>query len=139
MPAETIHFKVLIHKIHRGEELQNEYTVYGFGGTPFHFNEIRFPGDLRDCNKCHLAGTNLLPMPLSLLPTLDPRGPMRGLADPTMPITAACTACHDSSKAADHSAAMTATGMREACVSCHDENTTFAVSKMHAKVPGAIP
>ncbi|MBI3950092.1 MAG: OmcA/MtrC family decaheme c-type cytochrome [Acidobacteria bacterium] len=139
MPAETIHYKVLIHKIHRGEELENEYTVYGFGGRAFNFNEIRFPGDLRDCSKCHLPGTNLLPMPSSLLPTLDPRGPTRGLADPTMPIAAACTACHDSLKAADHAATMTAGVTREACAACHDENTTFAVSKMHAKVPGAIP
>src|SRR6185436_14173375 len=49
----TIDFKVLIHKIHRGEDLeQKPYVVYGFGsGSPGYtkhdFSEIRFPGDLR--------------------------------------------------------------------------------------------
>jgi OmcA/MtrC family decaheme c-type cytochrome len=137
MPPETVHFKVLVHKIHRGEELENEYTVYSGRGA-FRTNEVRFPGDLKDCTKCHLTGTNLLPLRSGLLPTLDPRGPMRGLADPTMPIAAACTACHDSLSTAAHTATMTAGGTQEACLTCHGEGKDFAVSKMHVKLPGAV-
>ena len=31
-PAESIDFKRMIHRIHTGEELTQDYTVYGFGG-----------------------------------------------------------------------------------------------------------
>ncbi|MBI4469992.1 MAG: OmcA/MtrC family decaheme c-type cytochrome [Acidobacteria bacterium] len=138
MPAETVHYKVLIHKIHRGEELANEYTVYGFGTTVLKVNEIRFPGDLKDCAKCHVTGTNLLPLAPAHLSTVNPRGSFRGLPDPLLPTAAACTACHDSLDAAAHVGTMTDGGVREACVTCHGEGKEFAVSRVHLKLPGAI-
>ena len=56
-PPEGIHFKYMIHKIHRGEELQNGYVVYGYRGSVHDYGEVLFPGDLRNCESCHLDGT----------------------------------------------------------------------------------
>ena len=34
LPPESIHMKTMIHKIHTGEELETDFTIYGFGNTP---------------------------------------------------------------------------------------------------------
>ncbi len=34
LPVESVHLKTMIHKIHTGEELTNDFTIYGFGNTP---------------------------------------------------------------------------------------------------------
>ncbi len=54
-PEESIDFKRMIHRIHTGENLTQDYTIYGFGTPPSvnNFNEVRFPGDRRDCATCH--------------------------------------------------------------------------------------
>jgi OmcA/MtrC family decaheme c-type cytochrome len=60
-----IDFKRMIHKIHRGADLeQKPYIIYGFGGTPMDFSNLLFPGDLRDCAKCHVT----VPEPTYLMP-----------------------------------------------------------------------
>ena len=124
----TIDFKVLIHKIHRGEDLeQKPYIVYGFGsGSPGYtvhdFSEVRFPGDLRICESCHVEGSELIPpYPGTALPTLrtqlDPATGDPVPADPpqTEPITSVCTACHDSDAAIAHAETQTAPDGAEAC------------------------
>src|SRR5439155_17816578 len=60
LPTESIHFKTMVHKIHTGEDLANDFTIYGFGNQPINFNEVTFPGDRRDCEKCHLPDTEQL-------------------------------------------------------------------------------
>ncbi len=52
-PNETIHFKYLIHRIHTGENMTLPFTIYGYGGSVNSFNDVLFPGDRRDCLKCH--------------------------------------------------------------------------------------
>ncbi len=73
-PPESVDFKRMIHRIHTGEELAQIYTVYGFGGSVNNFNDVLFPGDLRDCTKCHLPGTQQVfeepPPDLLATPTL---------------------------------------------------------------------
>ena len=141
----TIDFKVLIHKIHRGENLeQKPYLVYGFGsGSPGYtvhdFSEVRFPGDLRICESCHVDGSELIPpYPDTALPTLrtqlDPATGDPVPADPpqTEPITAVCTACHDSDAAIAHAETQTAPDGAESCPVCHAEGRDVAVSVVHA-------
>ncbi|MEO8605023.1 MAG: OmcA/MtrC family decaheme c-type cytochrome [bacterium] len=141
----SIDFKVLIHKLHRGDELvQKPYTVYGFGPTPpgygiNDFSDLRFPGDLRICASCHVDGSELLPpYPGTALPTLrtqlDPATGEALLADPpqTGPITSVCTACHDSDAATAHAQTQTAPDGAEACFVCHAEGRDEAVSVVHA-------
>jgi OmcA/MtrC family decaheme c-type cytochrome len=140
-----IDMKVLIHKIHRGEALADKpYLVYGFGAPPtgysvFDFSEVLFPGDLRDCEACHVEDTYLIPpYPGPALPTvrtrLDPASGDPVPADPpeVAPITAVCTACHDSDEAVAHADTQTAPDGVEACAVCHAEGRDFAVSQLHA-------
>ena len=98
LPAQSIHFKTMIHKIHTGEELETDFTVYGFKSCVNNFNEVMFPGDRRNCEKCHLKDTQQLPPPKGLLPTVAPRD----LINPMLLTTAACLSCHSSQEAASH-------------------------------------
>lgn len=127
-PLESVHFKTMIHKLHTGEELTRDYTVYGFGNVAVNFNEIRFPGDRRDCSKCHVEGTQQLPLPDSNLATPSPRDWLTTMA----PETAACLSCHTSRPAAVH-AQLNSSSLGEACAVCHGPNGEFSVNKVHAQ------
>ncbi len=140
---ESIDFKHLIHRIHTGDELRTDpgtclatpdapgcFTVYGFGGSTNNFNDVRFPGDRRDCQKCHAPDTQqvLENPPAGLLPT----NTLRDWFAPQQHYTAACLACHDSQAAAAHAFVMTAP-FGEACATCHGPDAEFSVDKMHAR------
>jgi OmcA/MtrC family decaheme c-type cytochrome len=132
-PVESIHFKRMIHRIHTGEELTQDLTIYGFftppnPPNPINFNEVRFPGDRRDCQKCHIANTYQPPLPDDALPTQT----FRDYYTPQQPVAAACLGCHDSRSAAAHAFVNTAP-FGEACASCHGQNAEFAVDKVHAR------
>ena len=135
----SIDFKVMIHKIHRGENLeQKPYVIYGFGGTPNVFSDVLFPGDLRDCQTCHADTTYLIPpFPGTALGTqeahLNPADGSLVVDGRTGPIQAACTACHDGGDAIAHAMVMTDSDGTESCPVCHEEGREFAVSKEHAE------
>lgn len=128
LPAESVHMKFMIHRIHKGEDLEYDYTVYGFGGTPYTFNHVLYPGDLRNCQACHVAGSYSLPTPPEALPTTT----LRDFFTPMLPGAAACLSCHDSLHAAAHAYVNTAP-FGESCASCHGTNREFAVEKVHAR------
>ena len=120
-PAESLDFKRLIHRIHRGENLTQTYLT---------FNAVVFPGDLRDCETCHTGGSQQIPenAPAGRLPTDVPRD----WYTPQLPTAVACLACHDTQAAAAHAFTMTAP-FGEACAACHGANAEFAVDKVHAR------
>ena len=66
MPAENVHYKRLIHRIHTGINLGETFIVYGgpaVSPVPVNLGDVRFPGDRRNCTKCHEKGANELPLP----------------------------------------------------------------------------
>lgn len=125
-PAESVHFKWMIHKIHRGADLENGYVVVRSRGT-FDFSHVEFPGDLRNCENCHVNDSQQLSLPEGLLPTVIPNF----WWDPVMPAAAACLSCHDSDATAVHAFTNTSV-FGEACATCHGEGMEFAVDKVHA-------
>jgi len=129
-PPQTVDFRTMIHKIHRGENLDpnDDYTIIGFGKSVNNFNQIRFPGDLRNCEKCHVSASEQLPLKDNLLNVVTPRGYM----NPTTPTAAACLACHDDKPAASHALGNTTT-LGEACSVCHSPDAQFAIDKVHAR------
>jgi OmcA/MtrC family decaheme c-type cytochrome len=130
LPAQSVHFKTMIHKIHTGEENTTDFTVFGFGGTGINFNEVRFPGDRRDCAKCHVNNSYQIPLPDGVLPSQSPRDWIK----PTMePIQAACLACHTTKSAAAHASLNTSPSLGEACDVCHGPSAEFNINKMHAR------
>ncbi|HWP66456.1 MAG TPA: OmcA/MtrC family decaheme c-type cytochrome [Candidatus Limnocylindria bacterium] len=142
---EPMAFKHVIHKIHRGEDLEHRpYVVYGFGAapanfTPHDFAEVLFPGDLRDCTTCHTDGSQLLPLSTGLLPTRTSTvdtsgGPAVELVTGVIPpVQDACLSCHDSDAAAAHAETNTTSSGAEACNVCHAEGSVVAVSEAHAR------
>jgi OmcA/MtrC family decaheme c-type cytochrome len=138
---EPIAFKHLIHKLHRGEALEKQsYIVYGFGSAPKNytahdFAEVRFPGDLRNCAKCHTGTTYLLPLPSGLLPTVASvvSDGAETVVGHVPPIQDACLACHDGDDVAAHAQSNTAPSGAEACGVCHGEGGIEAVSDVHAR------
>ena len=120
----------MIHRIHTGENLSQDFSIFGFGGGKHTFNEVRFPGDRRDCQKCHAPDSQqvLENPPPGLLPTVT----LRDWYTPTQHYAAACLGCHDTKPAAAHAFAMTAP-FGEACAACHGADAEFAVDKVHAR------
>jgi OmcA/MtrC family decaheme c-type cytochrome len=129
-PPESIDFKRMIHKIHRGTDLTQTYSISGDS-----FNGVRFPGDLRDCETCHISGTEEVSEtpPAGLLPTIT----QTDYFSPQQHYSASCLACHDTQSAAAHAFSNTVTFPNgkpaEACATCHAPEDEFAVDKVHAR------
>jgi OmcA/MtrC family decaheme c-type cytochrome len=56
--GNTIDFKVMVHKIHYGENLPSveaggEYAIWGFENTKHDYSDVVYPQDIRNCTKCH--------------------------------------------------------------------------------------
>jgi OmcA/MtrC family decaheme c-type cytochrome len=125
---ESISFKRMIHRIHTGEDLAQDFTIYGFGGSVNNFNEVRFPGDRRDCVACHTS-TATYELPTGgALDTVT----QRDFYTPQGPGTAACLGCHDNRDAAAHAFINTAP-FGEACATCHGTGKDWDVAKEHAR------
>ena len=122
----------MIHRIHTGKELTQDFTVYGFGNTPINFNTVGYPGDRRNCAACHVTGGQQLPVPA----TAGAVDAQRDWFTPQGPGTAACLGCHDGRDAAAH-AYLNTTQFRgqpaEACATCHGPGKDWAVDKVHAR------
>ncbi len=139
----SIHFKAMVHKIHTGENLQltHPFVVYGFGGSVNFFDDVRFPGNLANCNLCH-AGESYRPesIPQGASPTLaNETGDLMHHAsaahvagEPAIPpIQAACLACHDTQAAHDHARQNTNAVSGEQCLACHGRSESEDVRKVH--------
>jgi len=134
MPAENVHFKRLIHRIHTGRNLGEPNIIYGGPAAkpvPVSFGEIRFPGDRRNCAKCHEKGANELPLPDGVIATQMPQ--LDGTTKPMTPIMSACVGCHTKEPAKAHMEAQIAAVGRESCVVCHGAGREFSVEKMHRR------
>ncbi|MBI4774805.1 MAG: OmcA/MtrC family decaheme c-type cytochrome [Deltaproteobacteria bacterium] len=101
---ETIDFKYLIHAIHAGASSADGFrtegiVVYGFGGSPNDYSEVRYPRPLNDCEACHIDGSFELPaIGDNVLPTTIEVG--NDAASPNddiniTPTASACSSCHD--------------------------------------------
>ncbi len=131
LPPQTIHYKVLIHRIHTGAELQESqpYIIYGFNNSVHDFSDVVFPGNRADCATCHVTDSYLLPLPRTVQPTIVTQG--GETVSSTLPIVSACTACHDTQAARGHAALETTTEGLETCQVCHGSGREFDVAIVH--------
>jgi OmcA/MtrC family decaheme c-type cytochrome len=127
-PDQSIHFKYMVHKIHRGADLERGYLVYGYRSALHDYSHVEYPGDLRNCQACHNEGTYNLPLPAGRLDTVAPQD----FWSPMQPVSASCLSCHDGSEAAAHAANNTS-DFGEACTACHGEGKFFSVEEVHAR------
>jgi OmcA/MtrC family decaheme c-type cytochrome len=125
---ESINLKTMIHKLHTGDNLTNNFTIMGHGNSVNNFNDVGYPGDRRDCLRCHVAGTYNLPLPAGLMAQVSPRD-----YTPTMaPVTGACLSCHTTQSDAAHAAVQTSDTLGESCAACHGSTSDSSVSNVHS-------
>jgi OmcA/MtrC family decaheme c-type cytochrome len=121
---QSVNMATQIHSIHRGENLTNPYVL----GTT-NYQEIRFPGDLRDCTTCHINNSY----------QVDNVGAVAAVSTPdkltptTQPISAACQGCHDDRSTAIHTL-VNSNQFGESCQTCHGIGAEFAVDTVHARI-----
>ena len=122
--GQSVNLATQIHSIHRGENLANPYTL----GTT-NYQDLRFPGDLRNCTACHLTGTYLVENVGAKMAVASPGG----FTKTTPPISAACQGCHDDIGTASHAYANT-TILGESCTACHSAGMEFSVDRVHQRI-----
>jgi OmcA/MtrC family decaheme c-type cytochrome len=122
--GDSVNLAWQIHSIHRGENLANPYVL----GTT-NYQEVRFPGDLRDCTACHLSGTYMVENVGAKSVVASPGG----FTKTTAPISAACQGCHDDLATASHALANT-TVLGESCAACHSAGEEFSVDRVHQRI-----
>lgn len=131
-PEESVSFQRLIHRIHSGHNLTQDFTVYGNNSSLHNYNHVLYPGDRRNCLTCHVNDSEQLPAPS----TADAVITKRDYFTPQGPGTAACLGCHDVRDAAAHAYLNTAIfggQPAEACGTCHGTDRDWAVDKVHAR------
>lgn len=128
--ADTIDFKVMIHKIHSARELGvvlngGKYDLVGFGNNVSDFSTAFtpvMPNGPANCAACHATDAWKTPVER---------------ADVNI-WKVACTSCHDSQATAVHVALNTLNNPTagepglESCAVCHGAGQAFAVELMHA-------
>jgi OmcA/MtrC family decaheme c-type cytochrome len=128
LPPESVDMRWLIHRLHTGHELSDDFTVYGFGNRPHNYNHLHYPSDLRVCETCHIGDSYNVPLPSGAMDVTTPRN----FYSPTTPGATACLACHDSIDAAAHAYVNTAP-FGESCAACHGDGKTYSVDAVHAR------
>jgi len=121
---EAIDFRMMVHRIHSGGELERDYFLGGHN-----FAHVEFPGTLQKCETCHVNDSQQLPLSRDLLDVTDPQGWL----NPVKPASAACLACHDGIEAASHALVNTTSLLGESCSACHGPDRAFSVDKIHAQ------
>lgn len=110
----TIDFKVMVHKIHRGADLPSvqaggEYVIYGFRDSKHDYSNLHFPQDIRNCTNCHAGSATGSG---NIMLTAD------GDNWNEVPTRAACGSCHDDVDFSLHNGGQIDDSN---CLSCHSE------------------
>ncbi len=151
-PEQSIDFAVLIHEIHASGATDsngnlrypNGLTICSYGARATTF-DVAFPGNLSDCNACHV-NTSYYPVSAQVQGPTIVSNNRTTLADDAAvsPNAAICSSCHTSQVAREHmiqnggdfDAAKTATGALvsptvETCALCHGPGGIADVAVMH--------
>jgi OmcA/MtrC family decaheme c-type cytochrome len=144
----SINFRVMIHKIHTGENLtQKPYTIIGFRGSVNDFSDVRFPGDRGDCQECHLDQTFLLNPGHGILGSDILQTTEREIDSSknvtktflTTPIVSTCTSCHDNlgvnangdGLTGENHSIKSIVASENECVTCHGAGEAVDVQNVH--------
>jgi OmcA/MtrC family decaheme c-type cytochrome len=121
----SVDMKVMIHKIHYGENLTQGYKIVGYGGTEHDYSDIIFPQDVRNCTTCHQESNEAVPQ-ASNWRTVQNR--------------AACGTCHDDIDwaAGDHPGGFVFDD-DTLCSGCHDDSAPLPGGKIRVSEAHAQP
>ena len=117
-PEATNDIKELIHGIHAATDRPYEFIRNRGGGRYYNWSEVTFPGNLADCQKCHLEGTYNVAPDDSLWTTerittgnaaetlddiIGARSTVPNMTDlVNSPTASACFYCHDDGTSESH-------------------------------------
>ncbi len=124
--GNTVDFKVMIHKIHRGAFLPSvvsgdDYIIYGFRNSEHNFSDIHFPQNIKNCTRCHDQNNAQTPQAANWF---------------SRPSLEACGSCHDdidfaAGVAGGHEGGVVTDNSE--CTTCHAENRVAgSVIESHA-------
>ncbi|ACY18746.1 OmcA/MtrC family decaheme c-type cytochrome [Haliangium ochraceum] len=156
--AESLDFKVMIHRLHRGADGAQPYQLGAEpgptrsqpAGTQRDFSELRYPRPLRQCSTCHADGSETLPLSSDVRPSLaeiatcteapaadgDEFCDARAITSAARaPIAAVCNSCHASVAAVAHAALETTDEGVESCLVCHGPGASVDASARHGNAP----
>ncbi|MBZ0254472.1 hypothetical protein K8I31_00315, partial [bacterium] len=128
--GESVSMAYMIHKIHRGEGLENDFLIYGHNNSENDFTEIVFPGNIAQCNLCHTTDVPGLPLASSVIPIEFLDKELNLVKIP--PTTAACISCHDNDGAMAHAQLNTTSAGVESCSVCHQGGRSADIIAAHA-------
>lgn len=77
--GESVDLAYMAHSIHQGEDRTSPYIVYGFNGTEYNYEDVKYPQPTLFCENCH---------------TQSAAAP-QGDDWQTNPSAASCGGCHD--------------------------------------------
>jgi hypothetical protein len=70
--GNSVDFPVMIHKIHKGADLANGYTIIGYNQGVNDYSDVEFPAEINDCETCHTGGIPTQDFPLVANPNPVP-------------------------------------------------------------------
>jgi OmcA/MtrC family decaheme c-type cytochrome len=138
--ANTLDFKVMIHKIHTGNTLPSiqtatgpnttptlgvGYWIVGHGDALSNFNTVLYPQDTRNCLTCHVQN----------VPSLTNAANYK-----TVPTMEACGACHDNvnfATGANHGSNIVANDTQ--CTTCHGPTSNIDNGQLQVVAAHVIP
>ncbi len=118
----------LIHRLHTGEELTVDFTVYGYRSSIHNYNELVYPGDLRTCETCHIGGSYNVPAPEGSHEVTTERSYL--LADPAGRRRLSGLPQHG--RRGGPRLYVNTAPFGESCASCHGADREFSVDAVHA-------
>lgn len=130
--TNTVAFRTMIHKIHRGAELPSvesgtPYVIYGFGDRPNDYSKVAFPNDILDCVLCHGGNTTATPATLQVTDAGDNWA--------YYATQEACGSCHDN---LDFTAHFGGQPDDTNCMSCHENGAIAgAIAARHVNLTRA--
>ncbi|MDX1694733.1 MAG: OmcA/MtrC family decaheme c-type cytochrome [Ketobacteraceae bacterium] len=125
--GNTVDFKVMVHKIHRGANLPSvqaggSYLIYGFRNSVHDYSNVHYPQDIRNCTNCH-AGT--------ATGSGDDILTNQGDNWAIKPTQEACGSCHDTTDFSLHQGGQ---DNNSECVNCHtQQGTDISVVDAHSQ------
>ena len=133
-PGATVNFRTMLHKIHRGSQLSEPFSLMGSGPAAYPdnfsantYSNILFPaqpGATSHCEKCHGSGSSAWLAPAERDHPTQQQRPVRIWR-------AVCGTCHDSGPALGHIELQVTPGGLEICGVCHDPGRAFEVELAH--------
>ncbi len=67
--GNSVDMPLMIHKIHMGENLSEDYTIIGYRQSVHNYNDVVYPAPINECTDCHTGGIPTENFPMIATPS----------------------------------------------------------------------